>query len=367
MHGMNDIIGQTALKDLIGPKIQLAKTIGVALPHLLFCGEKEQGKMTFAAGIAQELGVPLGPLSTENLLTRLDLNGVLTNIKPRQILAIRDIDAIRPDVLGHLVEAISRFRIEILIGSGPGARKLPMDFPRFTFIGTTTKPWMVDEQIRRWCIPCTFAPYSHTEATEIVVRIAQDKGVRLNIDAASDIAAQCKLRPGEAKVFLQRLSNHLPVGDIDCVDRAILRRLNDFLGAGDLYPELLRVADQLRTMDGVEFEHWVGDLFRRAGFEVDITQASGDHGVDLWARMQGRLVAVQCKRWDGAVGEPVVRDLYGAMTAGHAHAGCLVTTGSFTTQAHQFSKDKPLHLMAFDSLMEVVRSPDLLPQLFECR
>ena len=105
-------------------------------------------------------------------------------------------------------------------------------------------------------------------------------------------------------------------------------------------------------MDGLEFEHWVADLFRRAGFQVEITQASGDHGVDLWASIGNRLVAVQCKRWDGMVGEPVLRDLYGAMTAAKAHSGCLVTTGTFTAQAHQFSKDKSLCLVGFDALME---------------
>ena len=74
-------------------------------------------------------------------------------------------------------------------------------------------------------------------------------------------------------------------------------------------PTLLVVADQIRAMDGLEFEHWVADLFRRAGFQVEITQASGDHGVDLWASFGNHVVAVQCKRWDGMVGEPVLRDL----------------------------------------------------------
>ena len=69
MHGLDDIIGQTALKDLIAPKIHLAKTIGVALPHLLFCGEKEQGKMTFASAIAEELGVQFCSLVAGNVAT----------------------------------------------------------------------------------------------------------------------------------------------------------------------------------------------------------------------------------------------------------------------------------------------------------
>ena len=124
--------------------------------------------------------------------------------------------------------------------------------------------------------------------------------------------------------------------------------------------------DKLKTMDGLEFEHWVAHLFRRAGFQVEVTQASGDHGIDLVASSQGRLIAVQCKRWDGTVGEPILRDLYGAMMAMNAHSGCLVTTGSITAQAHQFAKDKPISLLDFDSVMEIVQSPDALRQRLSC-
>jgi Holliday junction resolvasome RuvABC ATP-dependent DNA helicase subunit len=365
MPGLDNIVGQTALKGLIRSKIQLARSGGLTLPHLLLCGEKECGKMTFAGAVAGELGVPFSSAAGEGLVQPLDLNGLLTNLQPRDVLAISNIDAIRPSVLELLVPAISAFQLAINIGVGPGARTHTFPMPRFTLIATTSKPWLLDEKLRRWCIACQVSPYSHDEAAQIVMRIARSKGIPLELDAASDVAILCKLKPGEAEVFLQRVATHFSFTGTERIDRARLREIKQFLGAGDSSPLLLVVADQIRAMDGLEFEHWVADLFRRAGFQVEITQASGDHGVDLWASLGNRLVAVQCKRWDGMVGEPVLRDLYGAMTAAKAHSGCLVTTGTFTTQAHQFSKGKPLCLVGFDALMEAAKSPDTLCRLLD--
>ena len=99
----------------------------------------------------------------------------------------------------------------------------------------------------------------------------------------------------------RRVATCFTFASTDRVDRTRLVELQQFLGASDLSPNLLAIAGQIRSMDGLEFEHWVADLFRRGGFQVEITQPSGDHGVDLWASMGTRLVAVQCKRWDGMV------------------------------------------------------------------
>lgn len=359
MPGLNDFTGQTGLKELIQSKIRFAKASVISLPHLLISGEEEMGKMTFASAIADEMGMPFRCLAAENLVKILDLSGELVNVAPRQILAIRNVEVIRPAPLDLLAQAVSSFSLGIKIGD----RTHNVSIPHFTLIGTTTKPWSVDERIRRWCTSCTFVPYTSEELSQIVLRIATGKGVSLDTDAASDIAGQCR-RPGEAEVLIQRISGHLPPG-IKYIDRPMLRQLNEFLGSGNLYPETLNVSDQIRAMDGIEFEHWVADLFRKAGFQVEVTQASGDHGVDLWASLEGRRVAVQCKRWDGTVGEPVLRDLYGTMMGSSAHCGCLITTGSFTTQAHQFAEGKPLHLVGMDTVMEAVTSPSCLRQLLK--
>jgi len=362
MPGFEDFIGQTAVKDLIRPKIKVARTTGTTLPHLLICGGKEHGKTTFAAAIAAEMGAQFSLVSGATLVSHLDLTGLASNLKNGQLFAVADVESVAPPVLEDLVEAISAFRITIRVGVGPSAKVHSLPLPKFTFVCTSSKPWLVDERLRRWCIPCQFASYSQEEAGEIVRAIARKKGLQIDADAASEIASQCKRRPGDVEVFLQKVANHFSFVPSDRIGRSTLIALSDFLGSGSPHPDEQALTDQLRQMDGIEFEHWVADLFRRGGFQVETTQASGDHGVDLWVSIESRLTAVQCKRWDSPVGEPVVRDLYGAMVAEGAKSGCLVTTGSFTAQAHRFAEGKPLYLMGWEFLMAAVRSPEALGQ-----
>jgi holliday junction DNA helicase RuvB len=154
--------------------------------------------VTFAAAIAEEREAPFTSIPARTLEKRLDLTGVLSNVRARQILAIRDIDALRPPVLDMLVEALSNFRVDILVG----ARMHPLPMPGFTLIATTSKPWLVDEQLRRWCRSCKFGSYTQAEAAQIVVRIGSEKGILLDLDglrnrfaARTQSGASCRLPP----------------------------------------------------------------------------------------------------------------------------------------------------------------------------
>jgi Holliday junction resolvasome RuvABC ATP-dependent DNA helicase subunit len=360
MSGLDDFIGQTAIKDLIRAKVRVVQATATTLPHLLLCGEKQQGKITLAAAVAAELTTSFTSVSAESLAKVLDLTSLLSNVRYGQIVAVSDIESLQPSVLDHLVEAVSTFRVHIVVGVGPGARAHILPTPKFGFVFTTSKPWLVAERLRRWCIPCEFASYSQEEAAQIVLGIAQKKGLQIDADAASHIATRCQHKPGEAEVFLQKVANHFSFSGSDLIDRSQLAFLDEFLGSGGLYPNALSMTDRIRQMPGVEFEHWAAQLFRNAGFLVETTPASGDHGIDLLIRAGGHVTAVQCKRWEGTVGEPVVRDLYGAMMAANAQSGCLITTASFTAQALAFAKDKPLYLVGLDLLLEAAKSPEAL-------
>jgi len=364
---LDDLIGQTAIKDFIRAKIQFARLNSVAFPHLLLCGEKESGKKRFAGAIAGELGVQFTAAEADNLTKPLDLNGLLTNLAARQLLAIADIETLRQPLLDILVQAVADFHVDIVIGAGPGARTHSIALPNFSFVGITSKPWLVDERLRRWCIPCEFSPYTSDEAAQIVMQIAAEKGLLLAPEAACDLATYCAFRPGAAATLLQRIANHFQFAPSERIDSARLREITEYFGSGSIYPQSLSLAERLQKMTGVDFEHWVADLFRQAGYRVELTQVTGDHGVDLWAYRSSEVVAIQCKRWDGTVGEPVIRDLYGAMTATNAKAGCLVTTARFTPQAQQFAQNKALGLIDLDKLIESAKSPELLREIVKIK
>lgn len=104
--------------------------------------------------------------------------------------------------------------------------------------------------------------------------------------------------------------------------------------------------DDLQAMNPSEFEAWVQQLFRSRGYFTNNTPDGADHGVDLWVvSPQGERAIVQCKRYRGVVGEPVVRDLYGVMQHEAAPRGFLVTTGGISAAAGRWAQGKPIDLI----------------------
>lgn len=112
------------------------------------------------------------------------------------------------------------------------------------------------------------------------------------------------------------------------------------------------------NLSGSEFENLCCELLNRAGFQVQQTKLSGDGGVDIYAYNTlpfycGKYI-IQCKRYAGSVGEPVLRDLYGVITAERANKGILITTGTFTANAKSFSLDKNIELIDGELLNTVL-------------
>jgi restriction system protein len=108
-----------------------------------------------------------------------------------------------------------------------------------------------------------------------------------------------------------------------------------------------QTAENLMSLDWRQFEQLVADLFRRMGYRVQETGRTGDGGVDLVLEKDGLQHLVQCKQYRSwSVGEPVVRDFYGAMAARETRCeGFIVTCGSFTEPAKLFAQGKPIKLI----------------------
>jgi restriction endonuclease Mrr len=103
-----------------------------------------------------------------------------------------------------------------------------------------------------------------------------------------------------------------------------------------------------------EFEEMTAELFRALGYEAHRTKMIGDHGVDVVVKAKdGRKMIVQCKRWRGPVGEPMVRDFYGAMQHEKASKGTIFATNGFTNKAIEWAKGKPLLLYDGKKFLEL--------------
>lgn len=108
------------------------------------------------------------------------------------------------------------------------------------------------------------------------------------------------------------------------------------------------------VLDGIGFENLCKNLLENMGFEVFTTKKVGDGGIDLIAfntqpLLSGKYI-IQCKRYTGSVGEPVIRDLYGVVMSERANKGIVITTGYFTKSAIAFSENKPIELIDGDKL-----------------
>ncbi|MCD4713993.1 MAG: restriction endonuclease [Clostridiales bacterium] len=140
------------------------------------------------------------------------------------------------------------------------------------------------------------------------------------------------------------------------LDKEII--IDEKIKSGTLNTMESNFSKSLDGLSGIEFENLIHELLVKMGFEVETTKVTGDGGIDLVAYnkqpiLKGKYV-IQCKRWKSTVGEPVLRDLYGAVTHERASKGILVTTGKFTKNAIDFSEGKPLELIDNDEIRRLL-------------
>lgn len=118
----------------------------------------------------------------------------------------------------------------------------------------------------------------------------------------------------------------------------------------------LRKADikKIDNMTGEEFEHYLGYLFKKRGFKVTITKASGDYGADLILEDHDDIIAVQAKRYSGNVGVKAVQEVIGSMKMYEATEAWVVTNSYFTKQAEKLAETNEVYLIDRDELIEII-------------
>lgn len=121
--------------------------------------------------------------------------------------------------------------------------------------------------------------------------------------------------------------------------------------------EQARSISQMQVLVPERFEELVAGMFKQQGYGATVTPLQGDHGIDVILRApNGEKEVVQCKRYQGQVGEPIVRDFFGAMMHVTAARGYIVTTGEFTQQAKSWARGKPIELIDGRRLTQMLQS-----------
>ncbi|PYT33203.1 MAG: Holliday junction branch migration DNA helicase RuvB [Acidobacteria bacterium] len=225
-----DFTGQHNLKENLAIAIEAARRRGEAMDHVLLYGPPGLGKTTLAAIIAEELEVEFQQTSGPILQKKLDLTGILTNIRPRQVFFIDEIHRLLPDVEEILYAAIEDFRVDILIGAGPGARTHSIAIPKFTAIGATTRQGLVSGPLRgRFGLVLRLNHYDVAELLEIVKRSAKLLNVEIDEQGAQEISRRSRGTPRIANRLLKRVRDYAQVRADGRVTRAVAETALDLL------------------------------------------------------------------------------------------------------------------------------------------
>ncbi len=225
-----DFTGQTKLKENLAIAIEAARQRGEAMDHVLLYGPPGLGKTTLANIIANELEVGFDQTSGPILQKKLDLTGILSNIRGRQVFFIDEIHRLMPDVEEMLYSALEDFRVDILVGAGPGARTHSLPLPKFTSIGATTRQGLVSAPLRgRFGLVLRMNHYDVTELTRIVQRSASLLTVEVEDNGAEEIARRSRGTPRIANRLLRRVRDYAQVRADGRITPAIAKTALDML------------------------------------------------------------------------------------------------------------------------------------------
>jgi holliday junction DNA helicase RuvB len=229
-HKLADFSGQAKVKENLSIAIEAARRRGEAMDHVLLYGPPGLGKTTLAGIIAAELGVTIQQTSGPVLQKKLDLVGILSNIQEREVFFIDEIHRLLPDVEEMIYSALEDFRMDILIGTGPGARTVAMELKKFTAIGATTRQGLISAPLRgRFGLVLRLNHYEVDELSRIVARSARLLEIEVDAPGAEEIARRSRGTPRIANRLLRRVRDYAQVRAAGHVDAEVAQKALDLL------------------------------------------------------------------------------------------------------------------------------------------
>jgi Holliday junction DNA helicase RuvB len=200
----SEFIGQEKVKDRLLLMLEAAKRRGDVLDHVLLSGPPGLGKTTLANLVARAAGTQLHTTSGPQIEKAGDLAGVLTNIQKGDVLFIDEIHRLHPAIEEYLYPAMEDFRLDIIIDSGPSARSIQINLPRFTLIGATTRSGMLTAPLRsRFGLINRLDYYTFAELAAIIERSAGLLDVPIEPEGALQIASRSRGTPRVANALLR--------------------------------------------------------------------------------------------------------------------------------------------------------------------
>ena len=262
---LTDYIGQKKAKEMMKVYIEAAKGRKEPLDHVLLYGPPGLGKTTLAGIIANEMGVHIKITSGPAIEKPGDVAAILNNLKEGDVLFVDEIHRLNRQVEEVLYPAMEDFAIDVVIGKGATSKSIRLELPKFTLIGATTRAGMLSAPLRdRFGVVNRLEYYELSELKTIIIRSAKVLGVRIEEDAALEMARRSRGTPRLANRLLKRVRDFAEVKydgkvtkkvsaevlallnidnyGLDHIDRQILTTMIEKFGGGPVGLETIAVS-----------------------------------------------------------------------------------------------------------------------------
>jgi Holliday junction DNA helicase RuvB len=231
---LSELVGQARVREQLSLILEGALRRGKPPDHVLISGPPGLGKTTLAMIIAAELGAPLRITSGPAIERAGDLAAVLSTLTRGEVLFIDEIHRVARPAEEMLYLAMEDFRVDVMIGKGPGATAIPLEIAPFTLVGATTRAGLLPAPLRdRFGFTAHLDFYDAAELGVIVRRSAGLLGVALHDDGADEIAGRSRGTPRIANRLLRRVRDYAEVRGDGVVDRAVARTALDLYEVDD--------------------------------------------------------------------------------------------------------------------------------------
>ena len=263
---LEEFVGQEKVREQLDLVLRAARARGATADHVLLSGAPGLGKTTLSMIIAAEMGAPIRITSGPAIQHAGDLAAILSSLQEGEVLFLDEIHRMSRPAEEMLYMAMEDFRVDVIVGKGPGATAIPLELPPFTLVGATTRAGLLPPPLRdRFGFTGHMEFYEPAELERVIHRSARLLDVEIGADGAAEIAGRSRGTPRIANRLLRRVRDYAQVKTdggiidkdvaaaalkvyevdprgLDRLDRAVLGALLKLFGGGPVGLSTLAVA-----------------------------------------------------------------------------------------------------------------------------